>query len=157
MLSLTHRLVLTVHPTSHASVHPRTHPRIHIHPTPMIHLILHHPGLFSQTLATVLPAARRLNLPGALHEHVARPCCASQSDRPTPRPSSLSRLELLPAAAPSECLRAPVSPKNPLRRPSPSCLSCLYHLLAHRITAAHQHYYFYYCSNKRSSFTAVVA
>jgi len=33
------------------------------------------------------PPPARLNLPGALHEQVIRLCCASQSDRVTPRPS----------------------------------------------------------------------
>ena len=161
---------LLAHAVSHGSPpdHPRigasthTHAHTHSHPsdhaTPSLHSTT--PDYPPKPSRTVLPAARRLNLPGALHEHESMsPVCAApgQSDRVTPRPFSLSRLELLPAAAPSlDCLRAPVSPKSPLRRPSQSCLSCLYHLLAHRIIAAH-HHQFYYCPSNAHSPTALVA
>lgn len=144
------------HSLTHTHTHASAHRGIHAH---TLASIQHLTPISSSTTPdyspkpspTVLPAARRLNLPGALHEHVARLCCASQSDRVTPRPSSSVLLVTLRVTACCctllSCLRAPVSPKNPPRRPSPSCLSCLYHLLAHRITAAHHHYYFYYCSS----------
>lgn len=106
--------------TDSQSIRSRYHPRIGAsripHPRTTHHAHAHAPASIHPSIPipippppppprTILPNPRqrycphpaRLNLPGALHEHVARLCCPSQSDRVTPRPS---RLELLPAAAP---------------------------------------------------------
>ena len=99
------------HGITHASAHPgfhthaprtrtRTRTRSRFHPSNPIPIPPPPPPprtILPNPRQRYCPHPARLNLPGALHEHVARLCCASQSDRVTPRPS---RLELLPAAAP---------------------------------------------------------
>ena len=83
------------HPRIGASRIPRPRPRTRtrtrsrFHPSIPISIPPPPPRtIFPNPRQRYCPPPARLNLPGALHEQVVRLCCASQSDRVTPRPSS---------------------------------------------------------------------